>query len=342
MKKLTCLLLAICMVFTLAACGGAAAQPEVAEWTREGYYTNEDENMLSVTWMDLDNTSGWYAGFLNGEDWVEDSYGGMVQQDGNSLRGVLSSSGAKGDLSVSISEEGEDGLVLTVEGGGTYHFTPMDMPDATIFVHINVDGWGNIAYAEGEATPEIDPDYPFQSAQINLAEPATHTFLAWPKTGNLFVKWTKDGEDFSTQPQITVLLDESADFVAVFADDPDWQNPIMNFVGEYQCDRARAKVECFGKEDAWISIEWADSAWEMTNWVISEALDTDTLTVEYPGCVKTNFVYDDNGEVKSDDSEYEEIPGSIVFNDDGSFTWHRDLPEGGQDLVFERLPAAEN
>ena len=25
----------------------------------------------------------------------------------------------------------------------------------------------------------------------------------------------------------------------------------------------------------------------------------------------------------------------ITFNDDGSFTWHRDLPEGGEDTVFE-------
>ena len=43
--------------------------------------------------------------------------------------------------------------------------------------------------------------------------------------------------------QFPVFLDESADYVAVFEDDPDWQNPVMNFVGEYQSGRAHALVE---------------------------------------------------------------------------------------------------
>lgn len=55
---------------------------------------------------------------------------------------------------------------------------------------------GNIAYTEGTIAPETDAEYPAQSAQINPAEPATYTFLAEPKAGNLFVKWTKNGEDF--------------------------------------------------------------------------------------------------------------------------------------------------
>ena len=82
--------------------------------------------------------------------------------------------------------------------GETFHFKVFDLPTASIFVSINTEGWGNIAYAIGEETPEIDPERPFQSAQVNLAEPDTYTFVAWPQTGNVFVKWTKDGEDFSS------------------------------------------------------------------------------------------------------------------------------------------------
>ena len=212
---------------------------------------------------------------------------------------------------------------------------------ATITVTVNTEGLGNIAYAEGEEAPEIDPEFPAQSAYIGLAEPATHTFVAVPQAGFLFVKWTKNGEDFSAEPQITVLLDESADYIAVFAEDPDWQNPVMNFIGEYQCDRAHATVECMAYEDAMISIEWANSASEMTNWVITGRLDTETMTVAYDGCGRTLFVYDDQGEVTSDESEYEEIPGTIVFHNDGTFTWHRDLPEGGEDLVFKWVPTAD-
>ena len=47
MKKLICLLLALCMLFALAACGEKKEEPEqaAAEWTREGYYMDE------VAWL---------------------------------------------------------------------------------------------------------------------------------------------------------------------------------------------------------------------------------------------------------------------------------------------------
>ena len=338
MKKLLCLLLAFVLLFALCACGNAA---DGGEWTRQGYFQDENGNMLSVTWMDDVDEPGWYVGCMLGEDLMEDSYGGMLQQDGNTLTGALPSGAGQPDLTVTVSEEGEDGLQLVVEGGETYHFTPMEMPEATIFVTINVDGWGNIDYAEGESAPEIDPEYPYQSAQINLAEPATHTFVAWPKAGNLFVKWTKDGEDFSTEPQITVLLDESADYVAVFEEDPGWQNPVMNFVGEYQCDRAHALVECFDNDSALITIDWGGSAWELARWVIVGPLDTDTLAINYSGCSKSILTYNDSGELVSEEVEYEDGTGAIVFHDDGSFTWHEDQSESGEGMVFERLPVAE-
>lgn len=101
----------------------------------------------------------------------------------------------------------------------------METEEASIVVRVNVEGMGNIAYAEGETAPEIDPEYPYQSAQINLAEPAVHTLAAWADEGSYFVKWTKNGEDFSAEPTVTVNLDESADYVAVF----DWDF----FSGEY-------------------------------------------------------------------------------------------------------------
>jgi len=357
MKKLICLLLAACMIFALVACTAtkpaedkeeeqeSQSQPEPAqeaeEWTRQGFYSDENGNILSITWMDDVDEPGWYVGCMLGEDLMEDSYGGILLQEGNTLRGNLPSSADKGELSVTVSEEGEDGVILAVDGGETYRFKPMDMPEATIFVHINTEGWGNIDYAEGETAPEIDPEHPFQSAQINLAEPAIHTFVAWPDAGNLFVKWTKNGEDFSTEPQITVLLDESADYVAVFEEDPGWQNPVMNFIGEYQCDRAHALVECFGNEDALITIDWGSSAWEIARWTIIGRLDLDTLTIKYSDCTKSILVYDENGDIKSEETEYDDGTGTIVFNEGATFTWHEDQSEYGKDMVFEWLPIAE-
>ncbi len=343
MKKRICIVLCAVMLFSLCACG-AKPEPPVqetpAEWTREGFFSDDNGNMLSVTWMEDVADPGWYVGCMLGEDPIEDSWGGMLQQEGNSLLGALPSSGSKDDLTVTLSEEGEDGLLLAVEGGETYHFVLMDMPEATIIVTVNTEGWGGmIGYAEGEEAPEIDPEWPYQSAQINLAEPAAYTLAAAPEAGSRFVKWTKNGEDFSTEPVITVLLDESADFIAVFEEDSDWQNPVMNFVGNYQCDRARATVECSGADEAWITIEWAGSAWELARWDIVEPLDPDTLTIHYSGVTKSIITYDSNGEIVSQEPEYEDGTGTITFNyEENSFTWHEDQSPYGTDMVFEWVP----
>lgn len=219
MKKLICLVLCAAMLFALCACGAQTDTPESAkEWTRAGYFADENDNILSVTWMDDVDEPGWYVGVMLGELMA----GSTLPQENGTLHGNLNTWDETAEpLIVTVSEDGEDGLLLTVEGGESYRFTPYDMPEATIFVTINTEGQGGmIEYAEGEEAPEIDPEWPYQSAQVNLAEPATYTFAAAAEAGYVFVKWTKNGEDYSTEPVITVLLDESADFVAVFEDNP--------------------------------------------------------------------------------------------------------------------------
>ena len=123
-----------------------------------------------------------------------------------------------------------------------------------------------------------------------------------------------------------------------YDEEEDDQNPVMNFIGEYQCDRAHATVECVGADSAQITIDWGSSAWELARWVIVGPLDTDTLAVEYSGCVKSILTYKDDGELESEEVEYEDGTGTVVFNDDGTFTWHDDQSEYGEDMVFEGLP----
>ena len=53
MKKGICLLLALGMLLSLCACAQKPAEQKpteqkAAEWTREGYYTDENDNMLIV------------------------------------------------------------------------------------------------------------------------------------------------------------------------------------------------------------------------------------------------------------------------------------------------------
>ena len=333
MKKMICMVICVIMLLSLCACGGAepAGTGAPAAWTRAGYFMDEKENMISVTWMDDIDEPGWYVGVMLGEDYIEDSWGGTLPQEGAALHGSLASSGSREDLTVTISEEGEDGLLLTVEGGETYHFTSMGDMTAGIIVTVNTEGRGMIGYEEGETAPELDPEWPYQSAQVNLGGPETYTFAAAPEAGSVFVRWTKN-----------VLLDESADFVAVFEEDPAWQNPVMNFIGEYQSGRAHALVECSGYDEALITIEWSGSARELARWDILGRLDTETLTIEYSGVAKSIVTYDESGEIVSQEPEYEDGSGTITFHDDGTFTWHEDQSEYGSDMVFEWLDVTGN
>lgn len=234
MKKLTIALTCLLLVAVLAACGAkkegaesasaqsspaqSAAEQTESAWTRQGFFENENGDMLSITYSDLEGYEGWMVGLMIAND-MDNSHGNILPEVDDTLHGNIIPAYEEGEMIVTVSEEGDDGVMLTVEDGAVYHFTPMDMEQlkATIFVTINTEGLGNISYAEGTETPEVDEEYPYQSAQINLKEPTTHTFLAWTKDEDWqFKKWTKNGEDFAVTPQITVPLDESADFVAVF------------------------------------------------------------------------------------------------------------------------------
>ena len=113
------------------------------------------------------------------------------------------------------------------------------------------------------------------------------------------------------------------------------QNPVMNFIGEYQCDRAHAVVECEGTDSARIKIHWGSSAWDAAEWVIVGKLDLDTLTISYTGASTTLVTYDWDDEIESEEKVYEDGTGTIVFHDDGTFTWHEDQSEYGKDLVFK-------
>ena len=341
MKKWIALLTALCMLLALAACGAAAPEEEpAAEWSREGYFADESGNMLSVTRMDDVVEPGWYVGFSNGEDPIEDSYGGMLPQEGSSLHGSLPCGGDKPALTVTVSEEGEDGLLLVVEGGESYHFRPMDLKPADHAVIVSCEGIGHIAIAKADEELSFGSGYSYSS--FPLWEEGEYVLGAQAdEEGWGFIKWKKNGEDFSSDPIIRVWLDDDAEFVAVFDYvGGEGQNPVMNYVGDYQCGRASAHVECIGDDGAKITIRWGGSTWESAQWELIGRLDTGTGTVAYSGGVKTLLVYDDNGELKSEETEYEDGTGTIVFGEGLSFTWHEDQAER-DDMVFEWVPTTE-
>ena len=179
----------------------------------DGHFKDADDNLLYILPSDDSENPGWRVGIIS-EDIM---HGWYIQQEGRTLHGNIVSPYEEGDpFVVTVSEEGEDGVMMAVEGGETYHFTPYEIPEAAFAVTVNTKGDGQIAYAEGEAQPEFDDEFLSQSAYIGVEEPMTYTFAAKPEEGYKFVCWTYNGEDFSEDATVSFEVTEDVELVAVF------------------------------------------------------------------------------------------------------------------------------
>lgn len=200
-----------------AAAGTAAAADTV--WSREGAFVDENGYDLYITPSDDEEYEGWYVSFMTEEYYC----GWYIPQEGSTLHGDLNAGNdEEKPCVVTISEEGDDGVMLEVEDGDTYHFKPdgtSEETEETEAVLINTDGLGQIAYAEEGIEPEFDDEYPKQSAQLSPEAGTVYVVCAKADEGWRFVKWTKNGEDFSTEDRITVSSEESAEYIACFEEE---------------------------------------------------------------------------------------------------------------------------
>lgn len=121
----------------------------------------------------------------------------------------------------------------------------------------------------------------------------------------------------------------------------DGQNPVMNFVGDYTADRASLLVEATDMQDgARVTVTWSSSAAEHSEWVMTGRFDPDTLTISYSDCVKTDYVFAEDGSVDSETVAYENGTGTFTFSDEGtlSLTWDDAEEHIADDVVFEFTP----
>lgn len=119
------------------------------------------------------------------------------------------------------------------------------------------------------------------------------------------------------------------------AAESDGQNPVMNFVGTYGCDRATMIVECKGDDEAQFTVTWSSSAAEHSEWTMSGKLDTDKLTVDYTDCVKKDVVFNEDGSVASEDVIYSDGTGTITFSaEDYTLTWDDAKEHAADGMVF--------
>ncbi len=126
------------------------------------------------------------------------------------------------------------------------------------------------------------------------------------------------------------------------AAESDGQNPVMNFVGTYGCERATMIVECKGADEAQFTVTWSGSAASHAEWTMSGKLDTDKLTVDYTDCVKKEVTFNEDGSVASEDVIYEDGTGTITFSpEDNSLTWNDAMEHVADDMVFVSGAAPE-
>ena len=201
MKKLI-MLLAVLMLT-------AFAHAETNPWSLKGTFVDADKNYLGIFASDDPAEPGWYVGGELGEN----VFGAVIQQEGDTLHGDVGQE--NGAFIVTIAAEG-DGVRLTLEDGTTHHLSKWEGSETAAIVTIEADGMGQIAIAEGDEALAFDDESLIRGAVLDLVEPSDYTFAAKADEGYRFVKWTKNGETFSTDAQITLALTESADYVAVF------------------------------------------------------------------------------------------------------------------------------
>ena len=129
---------------------------------------------------------------------------------------------------------------------------------------------------------------------------------------------------------------ESETLVETEAAAEDGQNPIMNFIGYYSCDRASIFIEPDGDRGAKAVVDWGSNATESTTWEMSGAFDTENLTISYSDCIKTNYVYNENGDIESMEEVYADGSGKIIFTDgqDLSLIWEDDQESAAEGMVF--------
>ena len=120
----------------------------------------------------------------------------------------------------------------------------------------------------------------------------------------------------------------------------DGQNPVMNFIGNYQSDRRTMLVEAQGMDGAKVTVQWGSDAWTHSEWVMTGKVveEGDELVMRYEdGACATVTTDEDGNEIRADETAGG--TGVIRFKSDYTLVWTDDQDEQIRDLVFEWVPS---
>lgn len=143
--------------------------------------------------------------------------------------------------------------------------------------------------------------------------------------------YVEAGETLTGTANIQVM---ASDTEQAKAGDEDGQNPVMNFIGPYVCDRATMLIEADGDTGAKVSVTWGGSASETAEWTMSGPFDTEDLVIEYHDCVKKDVTYNEDGDVESEEEVYTGGHGFINFGENGTLTWQDDIEHVADNMTF--------
>ncbi|MBR3125437.1 MAG: hypothetical protein IKF42_08530 [Mogibacterium sp.] len=118
----------------------------------------------------------------------------------------------------------------------------------------------------------------------------------------------------------------------------DGQNPVMNYVGNYVCGRACIFIDAADENNGVnATVTWGSSAAENSTWVMSGTFDPETMQFEYHDCVRTDYVYNEDGNVESQEEVFTGGHGFMTFVDGDpiTLTWQEDQEHAADDMVFE-------
>ena len=86
-----------------------------------------------------------------------------------------------------------------------------------IVLKLNTEGLGQVSYfIDDENQMEFDDEYPAQSAATIFRGEKTVTVGAKADEGWKFDKWIKDGEDYSNEEILDIVISGDTELIAVF------------------------------------------------------------------------------------------------------------------------------
>lgn len=104
-------------------------------------------------------------------------------------------------------------------------------------------------------------------------------------------------------------------------EDSDGQNPVMNFIGNYESGLAKILVEAEGNDGAKFTVDLGLTDDEAEQYTFSGTIDADTLKVTYSNSTKKILTLDANGNVTNEKVEYTDGAGVVIFHEDGTLEW---------------------